>query len=130
MLDVKEEYTNENNISAEENKEKKDLRQIKRYLNRATHDEEILLKLELEEDIENEFLKMEDELELAIKKKKEAVVKEKEAIAKEKEAIAKEKEARQKVSELVKLLNELGTDTKIISQKTNLSVEEINAILH
>jgi hypothetical protein len=58
-------------LDIEETEDEEDLKEIKQYLNRATQDEEMIRMLELEEDIDQEFGKLETELELARQREEE-----------------------------------------------------------
>ncbi len=93
-------------ISNEPN-EDEDLFYIKEYLSRATQEEELILKLELEEDIEAEFEKMEIDL-------KEAKQKEKNAIGKQK-LMAKKYAAQLKKSGMPE--NEIVAETGLTGQE-------------
>jgi len=117
-----------------------DLDEIVEYLNRATQDEEMILKLELEEDMEESFEKLEKELAEERKEKEEAKAREEEAKAREVEAKAREIEAKAreieaKAREVEAKAREVEANnvlaTAIINlQKTNMTVEQIAAIMN
>ena len=112
-----------------------DISLITTYLNRGTLDEQLLNQLELEEDVEEEFLKMETELaetkkrELEIiKQKKEAQKREVEAQKREQDAIKQKNEAQKKIINLARLLKDLQVPIEQIIAQTELSREEIEEL--
>jgi hypothetical protein len=117
-------------LDIEDTEDEEDLKEIKQYLNRATQDEEMIRMLELEEDIGQEFEKLETELELA-RQGKEEERKEKEKECKEKlEAQKREKEALQTISKMVKQLYGKGVSVSEIASLTGKSEDEIKTILN
>jgi hypothetical protein len=123
-------------LDIEETEDEEDLKEIKQYLNRATQDEEMIRMLELEEDIDQEFGKLETELELARqreeeerKQKEEERKQKEEAQQREKEAQQKEKEARQTITNLVRKLHDNGVPVSEIAAITGKTEQEINEMI-
>lgn len=130
-------------LDIEETEDEEDLKEIKQYLNRATQDEEMIRMLELEEDIDQEFGKLETELELARqredeerKQKEEAQQREEEerkqkeeALQREKEAQQREKEAWQTISNMVRKLHANGVPVSEIAAITGKTEQEISGII-
>jgi len=115
-------------LNLEDFSEDDDISSIAQYLNRGTLDEELLRQLELEEDIDKEFQKMEDEL---VHTKKEKLKAEKEKLKAEQEKLkAQQSEAKalQKIFDLAKMLKDLDITIEQIAEKTGLSNEEIQKL--
>jgi hypothetical protein len=95
------------------------------YLNRATQDEEIIRKLEYEEDFEAGYEKLEKEVEEAKQREEEAKQRE------EKERILKEQAtqlAKNTSKKLATKLKQLNEPIEIIMQETRLTKEEIDKL--
>jgi hypothetical protein len=116
-------------LDIEETEDEEDLKEIKQYLNRATQDEEMIRMLELEEDIDQEFGKLETELELARQREEVERKQKEEAQQREKEAQQREKEAWQTISNMAKQLYPKGVPTSEIAAVTGKSDEEIKRMI-
>jgi hypothetical protein len=116
-------------LDIEETEDEEDLKEIKQYLNRATQDEEMIRMLELEEDIDQEFGKLETELELARQREEEERKQKEKAQQREKEAQQREKEARQTISNMVRKLHANGVPVSEIAAITGRAEQEINGII-
>jgi hypothetical protein len=116
-------------LDIEETEDEEDLKEIKQYLNRATQDEEMIRMLELEEDIDQEFGKLETELELARQREEEERKQKEEAQQREKEAQQREKEAWQTITNLVRKLHDNGVPVSEIAAITGKTEQEINGII-
>jgi hypothetical protein len=85
-----------------EEEDEEDMKAIKNHLNRATQDEEMIRVLELEEDIDQEFEKLEATLELAKQGEEEALRQKEEALRQKEEALRQKKEEREQKEEALK----------------------------
>jgi hypothetical protein len=109
-------------LDIEETEDEEDLKEIKQYLNRATQDEEMIRMLELEEDIDQEFGKLETELELA-RQREEEERKQKEEERKQKE------EALDTIRKMIEKLHAKGVPVSEIATITGKTEQEINGII-
>jgi hypothetical protein len=75
IFDQSKKTDNDYLLQLDEDSDDVDVASITRYLNRGTLDEELLAQLELEEDVEEEFEKIEAQLAEALKQKEEAQLK-------------------------------------------------------
>ena len=105
-------------LNYDETEDDDDILSITQYLNRGTLDEELLRQLELEEDIDKEFEKMEDEL---------AKTKREKAEAQKREAEAQKRE-KQKSIKLAKMMLKMNIPIEEIQKETGLSKEEIEKL--
>jgi len=99
-----------------------DIDEVIDYLHLATEDDEMIRKLEFEEDVETEFLKLEDELEKALREKEKAL--------REKEKAQRETaEAQKQNTVLINTLLRAGHTHQEIATMISKTVEEIYELL-
>jgi len=98
-------------LQLDEDSDDIDVQSITRYLNRGTLDEDLLAQLELEEDVEEEFDKMETQL------AEERRLKE--------EALKQKEETRLKLAKAVKRMLSKGFTLEEIAEDLDLSIDEV-----
>ncbi len=98
-------------LQLDEDSDDVDVMSITRYLNRGTLDEYLLAQLELEEDVEEEFDKMEAQLAAAL--------------AREEEAQKQKEDARLKLAKAVKRMLSKGFTLDEIAEDLDLSTDEV-----
>jgi hypothetical protein len=116
-------------LDINEQSDDEDIENIKKYLNRATEDEDMLLKLELEEDVEREFDALEKSLEKERAEKEKERAEKEEALKREAEAKQKELETLSKLHKSIKLFFSKGFSVEEISDSMDISIEEVKDIL-
>jgi len=105
-------------LNIDEKAEDRDIIEIINYLHLATEDEEIIRKLEFEEEVENGFQKLEDELAKERKQNEEAKAREEEAKTNEREATKK----------LASKMKKYGEPIENIIAESGLSAMEIDEL--
>jgi DNA-directed RNA polymerase specialized sigma24 family protein len=105
-------------LQLDEDSDDVDVLSIARYLNRGTLDEELLAQLELEEDVEEEFDKLETQL-AEEKQLKEEALKQKD------EALQQKEEAHLKLAKAVNRMLAKGFTIEEIAEDLDLSLVEV-----
>jgi len=116
-------------LDIEDTEDEEDLKEIKQYLNRATQDEEMIRMLEFEEDIDQEFEKLETELELARQREEEALKQKEEALKQKEEERKQKEEALITIKHMVKKLHANGISISEIASITGKSEDEIKTMI-
>jgi len=109
-------------LNLDEDSGDNEINEIIDYLHLAVEDEEMIRKLEFEEEIETEFVRIEDELENSQKR-------EAEAKAREEEERRQKEEAKAKLHSTIKKLKISGMEVNEIAEITGETEEEILKIL-